>query len=65
MLRLLRDTDRMLLSLTVGEGTSARLLQSAQLYESLYGSLRGMEEMLKDFREHPQKYMRYQVFNKR
>ena len=64
VLKLLRDTDRMILTLTVGEGATAKLLQNAKLYESLYGSLHGMEVLLKDFREEPQKYMRYQVFNK-
>lgn len=61
---LLRDTDAMILSVTRGEGAGARLLQNAQLYESLNGSLRGMQELLKDLREHPQKYLRYKVFNK-
>jgi len=59
---LLAQTDGMISSLNAGEGGIGRLLQNPQLYESLNGSLRSMEELLKDFREHPQKYLRYKVF---
>lgn len=65
IVKLLRDTDRMILSLTVGEGASAKLLNDAQLYEKLYGPTKGIDVLLRDFRENPQKYMRYQVFNKK
>ena len=59
---LLARTDAMIASLNAGEGGVGRLLQNPQLYDSLNGSLRTMEELLKDFREHPQKYLRYKVF---
>jgi phospholipid/cholesterol/gamma-HCH transport system substrate-binding protein len=60
--RLLKATDAMIASLNAGEGQAGRLLASPQLYESLNGSLGGMEELLRDLREHPQKYLRYKLF---
>jgi hypothetical protein len=62
---LLSDTDALIASLNAGEGTGGRLLANAQLYESLNGSLRRMEEFLRDFREHPQKYLRVKPFGKK
>jgi len=60
--KLLADTDRMIASLNAGEGRAGRLLLNSQAYESLNGALRNMQELLKDFREHPQKYLRYKLF---
>jgi phospholipid/cholesterol/gamma-HCH transport system substrate-binding protein len=60
--KLLADTDAMIASLNAGEGKAGRLLLNAQLYESLNGSLRSMQDLLKDLREHPQKYLRYKLF---
>ena len=45
-----------------GEGTLGNLLTSAQLYESLSGSGKSMEEFLRDFRNNPKKYLRLKVF---
>ena len=56
--RLLASTDSMIASLNAGEGRAGRLLTDQQLYESLNGSLRSMETLLREVREHPQKYLR-------
>jgi phospholipid/cholesterol/gamma-HCH transport system substrate-binding protein len=56
--RMLSATDAMIASLNAGEGQAGRLLSNAQLYEALNGSLRSMEEFLRDFRENPRKYLR-------
>jgi phospholipid/cholesterol/gamma-HCH transport system substrate-binding protein len=56
--RLLASTDSMIASLNAGEGRAGRLLTNQQLYESLNGSLRNMEMLLRDFRGNPQKYLR-------
>lgn len=60
--RLLADTERTLASVNAGEGRAGSLLANAQLYESLNGSLRSMENFLQDFRVNPRKYLRYKVF---
>jgi phospholipid/cholesterol/gamma-HCH transport system substrate-binding protein len=60
--RLLAATDAMLASLNAGEGQAGRLLASAQLYESLNGSLHRIAELVNDFRDHPQRYLRYKPF---
>jgi phospholipid/cholesterol/gamma-HCH transport system substrate-binding protein len=62
MTRLLSATDAMISSLNAGEGTAGRLLSNAQLYESLNGSLRSMEELLRDLRQNPRKYLRFKPF---
>ncbi|MGD1073814.1 MAG: MlaD family protein [Bryobacteraceae bacterium] len=61
---LLVETDAMIGSLNAGEGGAGRLLENPQLYESLNGSLRSLEELLRDLRENPQKYLRYQLFHR-
>jgi hypothetical protein len=55
---LLASTDAMITSLNAGAGPVGRLLENPQLYESLNGSLRRMETLLRDLRDHPQKYLR-------
>jgi phospholipid/cholesterol/gamma-HCH transport system substrate-binding protein len=62
---LLERTDALAASLNAGEGQMGRLLTSPQVYESLNGSLHDVEESLRDFREHPEKYLRYQPFKKK
>ena len=60
--RMLKDVDATIARLNAGEGQAGRLLSNAQLYESLNGSLRTMEELLRDFRENPRKYLRVKPF---
>jgi len=60
--RMLASTDAMLAALNRGEGQAGQLLTSPQLYESLEGSLRSLQELLKDFDGNPQKYLRAKVF---
>ena len=55
--RLLRQTDAMIASLNAGEGQMGQLLTNPQLYESLVGSLKGLQQMLADFQQNPQKYL--------
>ncbi|MGA2589686.1 MAG: MlaD family protein [Bryobacteraceae bacterium] len=43
-------------------GESSLSLAHAQMYESLNGSMRELATTMKDFREHPQKYLRLKVF---
>ncbi len=59
---MLAETDAMITSLNAGEGGIGGLLQNPQLYESLNGSLHTMQELLKDLRDHPKKYLRYKIY---
>ncbi len=59
--RLLASTDASIASLTSGEGRVGQLLASEQLYESLRGSLQSMEELIRDVRDNPRKYLRFRV----
>lgn len=60
--RMLASTDNMLAALNRGEGTAGELLTSPQLYESLAGSLKNLEDLLRDFNGNPRKYLRVKVF---
>jgi phospholipid/cholesterol/gamma-HCH transport system substrate-binding protein len=61
---LLSVTDATITSLNAGEGRAGSLLANAQLYESLNGSLRRMEALLRDVRMNPRKYLRVKPFGK-
>ncbi len=58
----LATMDETLAALNRGEGRGGELLTSPQLYESLTGSLKNLQALLKDFRENPRKYLRLKVF---
>ena len=62
ILAMVRSTNALLDRMTKGEGAGARLLRDPQLYESLNGSLRELSSFLQDFREHPKKYLRVEIF---
>lgn len=58
---LLKQLDGTLAALKAGDGRAGQLLANAQLYESLNGSLRNFEELLRDLRENPRKYLRVRL----
>jgi phospholipid/cholesterol/gamma-HCH transport system substrate-binding protein len=60
--RMADEADAMIARFNAGEGTAGHLLSNAQLYESLNGSLRSMELLLRDLRENPRKYLRFKPF---
>jgi phospholipid/cholesterol/gamma-HCH transport system substrate-binding protein len=60
--RLLADTDGMLAFLNAGGGRTGQLVASAQLYESLNGTLHKLAELLSDLRGNPKKYLRVKPF---
>ncbi len=49
-------------ALSAGEGAMGQMLANAETYESLNGALRQVRNNLKEFREHPQKFLRFKVF---
>jgi phospholipid/cholesterol/gamma-HCH transport system substrate-binding protein len=59
---MLASTDAMLAALNRGEGPAGELLTSPQLYESLAGSMKSLEDLLRDFRTNPKKYLRTKLF---
>lgn len=58
IVKLLASTDRAITVLNQGQGRAGELLSNSQLYESLNGTLRGIEALLKDVRTDPRKYLR-------
>jgi phospholipid/cholesterol/gamma-HCH transport system substrate-binding protein len=59
--QLLKQIDDSIAALSAGQGRWGQLLSNAQLYESLNGSLRALEETLRDLRENPRKYLRVRL----
>jgi len=62
---MLKSADDMLATLNRGDGQVGTLLTNPQMYESLVGTLNNLQEFLKDFDGHPQKYLRVKVFGRR
>lgn len=60
--RMLASTDATLAALNRGEGQAGELLVSPELYEQLSGSLKSLEDLVRDFRENPRKYLRTKLF---
>ncbi len=62
--RILAGASRSIDELNHGNGKASQLLANAQVYESLTGSLRQMEAMLRDLRQDPRRYLRVHPFRK-
>jgi len=60
--QILSNVQRTLTSLNAGEGRAGQLLANPQLYESLNGSMREIENLLRDLRQNPRKYLRIKIF---
>jgi len=58
----LDETDALLLDLRQGEGTAARLIRDDALHQRLEAALREMEDLLRDLRENPGRYLHFSVF---
>lgn len=57
--KLLGEADSAIAGFNAGQGKAGTLLSNSQIYESLNGSLTKIDAMLRDIREHPQKYTRF------
>jgi phospholipid/cholesterol/gamma-HCH transport system substrate-binding protein len=60
--RLLAGWIQDLDALNAGEGPIGEMVGNAQTYESLNGTLRQFAATVKDFREHPQRFLRIKLF---
>jgi hypothetical protein len=49
-------------ALNAGQGSMGQMVANAQTYESLHGAISEFAATVKDFREHPQKYLRLKLF---
>jgi len=53
--------DGMLDKINSGEGTLGQLLLNPALYESMDGTMREVQGMMKDFRANPKKFLTIQL----
>ncbi len=56
------ELDTMLHLATTGEGTVGKLINDPTLYHRLDSTLRALEELLKDVRAHPERYITIRLF---
>jgi phospholipid/cholesterol/gamma-HCH transport system substrate-binding protein len=57
----LSKVDTMLAQLNSGQGTLGQLLVNPQMYDSINGLTREMNDLMKDFRANPRKFLRIRV----
>ena len=58
----IQNLNRQVDALNSGEGTLGPLMVSTRLYENLNGSTKNLQNLFKEFRENPQKFLRFKVF---
>jgi phospholipid/cholesterol/gamma-HCH transport system substrate-binding protein len=59
------NTTRMLENINEGKGSAGQLLTNDSLYRNLSNSLASLDELLKDLKENPRKYVHFSVFGKK
>lgn len=61
-MRLMDDLEVRVDALNAGNGKLGQLLVSSQMYDSLAGSTRQIQDLLKEVRANPQKFLRIKIF---
>jgi phospholipid/cholesterol/gamma-HCH transport system substrate-binding protein len=61
----LANTTRMLENINDGKGSAGQLLTNDSLYTNLSNSLASLDELLKDLKDNPRKYVHFSVFGKK
>jgi phospholipid/cholesterol/gamma-HCH transport system substrate-binding protein len=61
----LANTTRMLENINEGKGSAGQLLTNDSLYTNLSNSLSSLDELLKDMKENPRRYVHFSVFGKK
>ena len=62
IVRMIDDLNQQVDALNSGEGSLGRLMVSSNLYESLNGETKSLQNMLKELRANPKKFLRLKVF---
>ncbi|MEO1438443.1 MAG: hypothetical protein AAFV80_23085, partial [Bacteroidota bacterium] len=57
--------DKLLHEINYGEGTAALMINDPQLYNELLNSLGNLDNLLRDFRLNPRRYVNVSVFGKK
>ncbi len=58
----LEELDGLLAALKAGEGTAGKLMTESELHDRLVTTLGELETLLRDIREHPERYVRVSLF---
>jgi len=61
----LANFDAIMKKMENGEGSIGKLLNDEQLYKNLEGASKELEELLKDLKENPKRYVHISVFGKK
>jgi len=62
IVRMIDDWNKQVDALNSGEGALGHFVVSSSLYESLNGETKNLENMLKELRANPKKFLRFKVF---
>ncbi len=57
--------NEMLRKIDQGDGTLAQLINDKQLYDNLKNASKEMEELLKEVKEHPKRFIHFSIFGKK
>ncbi len=58
----LLETTKMLAAINQKEGTAGQLIYDREFYENLNKITQELNELIKDFKEHPRKYVKFSMF---
>jgi phospholipid/cholesterol/gamma-HCH transport system substrate-binding protein len=61
----LANVEQMSAALTSREGSIGLLLHDPQLYQNLTATMRDVDSLLVDFKQHPRRYINVSVFGKK
>jgi phospholipid/cholesterol/gamma-HCH transport system substrate-binding protein len=62
IVRMINDLNKQVDALNSGEGALGHFMASSSLYESLNGETKSLQNLLKELRENPKKFLRLKVF---
>ncbi len=61
----LDGVNQILDSIENGQGTLGKLVNDEALYKNLEGSSKELEELLREMKEHPKRFVHFSVFGKK
>lgn len=61
----LQTTDSLLKNISKGNGTAGKLMTNDSLYVNLSNSMKSLDQLLTDMKDHPKRYVHFSVFGKK
>jgi phospholipid/cholesterol/gamma-HCH transport system substrate-binding protein len=61
----MQTTDSILKNMSKGNGTAGKLMTDDSLYVNLSSSMKSLDQLLQDMKDHPKRYVHFSVFGKK